>query len=81
MLVEMACSATLAPAYKPELAKHLFATPVSGSEREQVLVFIICGGFKITVEELADYGTTIANISKNTQWELRVDCNVVKVDV
>lgn len=81
MLVELACSATLAAAYKPELASHLFPATSSDDGKERVLVFIICGGFKISVEELAEYGSVIDSIPKGTQWELKVDDDVVKVDV
>ncbi|VDC07861.1 unnamed protein product [Peniophora sp. CBMAI 1063] len=55
-LVELACSTTLAPAYSPELLKAL-VPPVSG--RKTVLVFIVCGGFKISLDDLALYKAII----------------------
>ncbi|PFH52384.1 hypothetical protein AMATHDRAFT_189529 [Amanita thiersii Skay4041] len=49
LLVELACSTTLAPAYKSLLFNKL----VPGNEdKQRVVVFIICGGFKIAATDL-----------------------------
>jgi L-serine/L-threonine ammonia-lyase len=49
MLIELACSVTLAPAYKPGLFRHL--VPPSSTAKEEMVVFIVCGGFKIFLDE------------------------------
>jgi L-serine/L-threonine ammonia-lyase len=53
MLVELACSTTLTPAYKPSLFAHLVPTPPISKER--TAVFIVCGGFKISLDEMEEY--------------------------
>lgn len=57
MLVELACSTTLIPAYNPELFRKLVPGKDDGSRK--TVVFIVCGGFKISLEELAEYKTII----------------------
>ncbi|EAU88116.2 hypothetical protein CC1G_03788 [Coprinopsis cinerea okayama7 len=53
MLVELACSTTLVPAYNRELFDKLVPPQASGEDR--VVAFIVCGGFKISVDEVAEY--------------------------
>ena len=53
MLVELACSTTLVPAYKPGLFDDLVPPKDSGEKR--TVVFIVCGGFKISLDDVAIY--------------------------
>lgn len=53
-LVELACSTTLTPAYKSELFKHLVPKAV-GPEEKKAVVFIICGGSKISLYDMEEY--------------------------
>lgn len=53
MLVELACSTTLAPAYKPSLFNKL--VPPSPLGAPKTVVFIVCGGFKISLKEMEEY--------------------------
>lgn len=56
LLVELACSTTLAPAYKPALFDKL--VPVrqgSALDEKRTVVFIVCGGFKISLDDAVDY--------------------------
>jgi L-serine/L-threonine ammonia-lyase len=72
MLVELACSVTLAPAYKQSLLQHL--VPSSSTAREKTVVFIVCGGFKISLEELEEYREIVgADLKNGESWE--VMCN------
>lgn len=72
MLVELACSTTLAPLYSPTLASHLF--PPSSSAEADALVFIVCGGFKISNDEMAEYGRLVAeDVAKGGSWEVIID--------
>lgn len=54
MLVELACSTTLTAAYKPTLFSKLVPPAPSGAPRKTV-VFIVCGGFKISLDVMAEY--------------------------
>ncbi|KAH9946307.1 tryptophan synthase beta subunit-like PLP-dependent enzyme [Epithele typhae] len=67
ILVELACSATLAPAYKPELFRKL----VPQSEAPPTVVLIVCGGFNVTLADLEDYKNVVgADIAAGGVWEV-----------
>ncbi|KAI0747897.1 tryptophan synthase beta subunit-like PLP-dependent enzyme [Daedaleopsis nitida] len=69
-LVELACSATLAPAYKPTL----FRKVVPHKDDAPTVVFIVCGGFKITLEDMDAYKQTVAGeLAGGADWD--VTCN------
>jgi len=70
MLVELACSTTLAPAYNPSLFAHLFSS--SSIEKDRVVVFIVCGGFKISLDEMEEYRRIVSANLKNGEdnWEV-----------
>ncbi|KAH0584238.1 L-serine dehydratase [Termitomyces sp. J132] len=53
LLVELACSTTLTPAYKPAFFDRL--VPVKASGEKRTVVFIVCGGFKISLDDAAEY--------------------------
>ncbi|KAI0933894.1 hypothetical protein AcV5_005913 [Taiwanofungus camphoratus] len=72
MLVELACSATLTPAYKPALFDKL--VPPSSSGTLRTVVFIVCGGFKVSLEEMVEYRDIVdADVRSGGHWE--VLCN------
>lgn len=49
--MELACSTTLTPAYNPDLLQAVLPElPL-----QPVLVFIVCGGFKASIEDMVDY--------------------------
>ncbi|KAF9050745.1 tryptophan synthase beta subunit-like PLP-dependent enzyme [Hymenopellis radicata] len=53
-LVELSCSTTLTPAYNASLFDKL--VPADESTRgDRVVVFIVCGGFKISIKDIVDY--------------------------
>ncbi|KZW00933.1 tryptophan synthase beta subunit-like PLP-dependent enzyme [Exidia glandulosa HHB12029] len=64
ILVELACATALTPAYNPALAKKLF--PSSDGKRKTV-VFIVCGGYKITLEDLVGYKAHLASDQVDTR--------------
>ena len=49
-MVELACAATMVPGYSKELFDKLLPPKPSGEPRN--VVFIVCGGFKVSVAEL-----------------------------
>lgn len=78
MLVELACSTTLAPLYSLSLASQLF--PPSSSTETDALVFIVCGGFKVSNAEMAEYGRIVADdVAKGGSWEVRIDQQTLDV--
>lgn len=55
LLVELACSTALVPAYKPCVFNKLVHRLGQGQDGRPVVVFIICGGFKISAAEVNNY--------------------------
>ncbi|CCM02876.1 uncharacterized protein FIBRA_04990 [Fibroporia radiculosa] len=53
MMVELACSTTLTPAYSPALFNKLVSRTATGEPKS--VVFIVCGGFKISLKEIEEY--------------------------
>ncbi|TFK72540.1 tryptophan synthase beta subunit-like PLP-dependent enzyme [Pluteus cervinus] len=78
MLVELACSTTLSPAYKTQL----FEKVVPSSTDKKTVVFIVCGGFKTSLDDMVEYRKTVEDDvrSDQTQWEVWIDGKCVKVD-
>ncbi|KAF8655861.1 hypothetical protein AX16_002944 [Volvariella volvacea WC 439] len=76
LLVELACSTTLVPAYKSALFNYL-VPPKEGKER--VVVFIVCGGFKISVSDIEEYRKLVErNIQEGgTTWGVLCDDGTV----
>ena len=68
MLVELACSTTLAPAYHPALFNKILGP----TDEERTVVFIVCGGFKISIAEAAEY-RGIADADPETTWTVKYD--------
>ena len=69
-LVELACAVTLAPAYKPTL----FRKVVPQKDDAPTVVFIVCGGFKISLEEMETYKQIVAGeLAGSADWD--VACN------
>jgi L-serine/L-threonine ammonia-lyase len=73
MLVELACSVTLAPAYKPSLFEKL--VPTSSTAKEKMVVFIVCGGFKISEDEMGEYREIVRADSESGEDSWMVMCN------
>ena len=72
MLVELACATTLVPAYHRALFDRLVPKKESGEER--VVVFVVCGGFKTSIEEVSGYqqehkGTWKVQCDDGTEFE------------
>lgn len=71
ILAELACAATLTPAYEPGLMEHLLGT----GDEPKTIVFIVCGGFKISLKEMEEYRTVVQQeleAGKN-DWECACD--------
>jgi L-serine/L-threonine ammonia-lyase len=79
MLVELACSVTLVPAYQPSLFGHL--VPSSSTAKGRTVVFIVCGGFKISMDELQEYREIVRADSRNGEDNWEVLCSGEKLFV
>lgn len=76
MLVELACSTTLVPAYKPSLFARL--VPLSAKN----VVFVVCGGFKVSLSDMREYEDIIDRDLKGEarSWNIFCDGEVIKVE-
>ncbi|KAF9562186.1 tryptophan synthase beta subunit-like PLP-dependent enzyme [Agrocybe pediades] len=74
-LVELACSTTLVPVYHRPLFEKL-VRPCQGDGDRAVVVFVVCGGFKIDVETAAEYAKMLrsnSNGEKDEEWTVKYD--------
>jgi L-serine/L-threonine ammonia-lyase len=72
MLVELSCSTTLVPAYHKELFDKLVPSKPSGEER--VVVFIVCGGFKTSAQDIAEYQQIVRESKESVDpWTVKYD--------
>ena len=57
IMVELASSTTLSPIYSPQLFREIFGERKACAEGEglKTLIFIVCGGFKISANEMEAY--------------------------
>ena len=59
-LVELACSTTLIPGYHRSLFNKLVGKKAQEEHEERpVVVFIVCGGFKIDLGMVAEYQSLV----------------------
>ncbi|KAF8162968.1 tryptophan synthase beta subunit-like PLP-dependent enzyme [Crassisporium funariophilum] len=70
-LVELACSTTLVPAYHPPLFDKLVA-PKKQPDGRRVVVFVVCGGFKIDLETASDYQRALSE-DLRAVWTVKYD--------
>ncbi|KAF5387083.1 hypothetical protein D9615_001802 [Tricholomella constricta] len=80
LLVELACSTTLTPAYKPEFFNKL--VPMKSSGEKRTAVFIVCGGFKVSLADALEYGKLAdEDVTKGGAWTVLLDDGgVLQVD-
>jgi L-serine/L-threonine ammonia-lyase len=76
MLVELACSASLSVAYNQELFDRVI--PHSKLGRKRTVIFIVCGGFKISRAEVNEYEQLVKQDTSQV-WNVRIDGREVGV--
>ena len=77
-MVELACPATLVPAYKPELVTRL--VPPTGAEKK-TLVFIVRGGIKISQQDILEYSEIVRkDLGAGGKWDAMVDGEKLELD-
>ncbi|GJJ12427.1 hypothetical protein Clacol_006669 [Clathrus columnatus] len=85
-LVELACSTTLVPAYNKQIFDQIVPPAVvvgddnNSSKKHRTIVFIVCGGTKISIKELARYGSTTVNNGESNFWEIFIDGEALQVN-
>lgn len=73
LLVELACSTTLVPGYHRSLFNKLVVRKAQEESGERpVVVFIVCGGFKIDLGMVAGYQSLVAEDSGES-WTVKND--------
>ncbi|CAL1704108.1 unnamed protein product [Somion occarium] len=79
MLVELACATTMIPAYSSDIFNRL--VPERSDGKERTVVFIVCGGFKISLNEMVEHEALVnrALQEKSGHWE--VFCNGAQWDI
>ncbi|KAK2460558.1 hypothetical protein APHAL10511_007028 [Amanita phalloides] len=72
LLVELACSTTLVPAYKPALFNKLVPRRDQQGDKRPTVVFVICGGFKISGADLRNYENWLRE-KVDASWNVKYD--------
>ena len=74
VLVELACGATLTAAYKPELFNELVPPRPGQNAADRTVVFIVCGGFKVSLAEMEEYRKEVAaDLAEGGSWDVLND--------
>lgn len=71
LLVELACATTLTPAYSPALFHKLVPRPAS-SMQERTVVFVVCGGFKVSNDDIESYKKLVEQNTTDS-WEVSIN--------
>jgi len=73
-LVELACSTTLVPAYHPALLNRFVDTGTKNGQKA-TLVFVVCGGFKVDMQTMAEYQRLLEQHPREARetWTVRDD--------
>ena len=85
-MVELACSTTLAPAYSPETFTRVMNEVCTSSfspSVEKTVIFVVCGGVKVSLADMAEYRTMVGDVLKapNYEWDVRFDGQHWKIPV
>lgn len=71
-MVELACGAAIAPAYKPSVFHRL--VPRSTPDKPVTVVLIVCGGFKISLDDVEEYRRIVqAEVSAGGTWDVAIN--------
>ncbi|KAF9228023.1 tryptophan synthase beta subunit-like PLP-dependent enzyme [Gyrodon lividus] len=76
-LIELACSTTMSAAYNCELFWRILdpASEFSAEEKQKkAVIFVVCGGVKVTFDELMEY-SQILDEAEKVEQEWQIVCN------
>ncbi|KAG0701041.1 tryptophan synthase beta subunit-like PLP-dependent enzyme [Suillus ampliporus] len=83
MLVELACSTTLTPGYNREFLLHILGPAFSAlsleERKEKCLVFVVCGGVKISFEDMKEFEDIVAAEQVESYWRVQIDGEEIQV--
>ncbi|KAG1719277.1 tryptophan synthase beta subunit-like PLP-dependent enzyme [Suillus lakei] len=83
MLTELACSTTLTPGYNRELLFHILGPKFSAlspeERKEKCLVFVVCGGVKISFEEMREFEEIVAAAQVESYWRVQIGGKEIQV--
>lgn len=73
VVTELACSATLVPAYTPHLLDHILGPQASicngvVAQRKKVLVFVVCGGSKGSLDAMRMFDEKLRDWEEDDIW-------------
>jgi L-serine/L-threonine ammonia-lyase len=75
MLTELACATTLTPGYNREFLERIlgprFLTLSPEERKEKCLVFVVCGGVKISFEEMREF-EKIVTAQGQSYWRVQI---------
>lgn len=74
--MELACSTTLVPAYKPDLFDRIIPPRQDG--RRRVVIFVVCGGAKISLDEMEEYRVILG--TESGPWKIWCDGTEIEVE-
>jgi len=78
VLVELACSTTLVPAYRRALFEKL--VPAEDPNQTRTVVFIVCGGFKVGLDDVVEYQKLVEeDVRIDGNWEVLCDGEVFQL--
>jgi L-serine/L-threonine ammonia-lyase len=76
ILTELACSTTLTPGYNREFLLRILGptfSAISPEERkEKCLVFVVCGGVKISLEDMREFEEIVAATQEQSYWRVQI---------
>lgn len=76
ILTELACSTTLTPGYNREFLSLIlgptFSTLSPEERKEKCLVFVVCGGVKISFEEMREFEEIVAAAQMQSYWRVQI---------
>ncbi|KAF8507316.1 tryptophan synthase beta subunit-like PLP-dependent enzyme [Hysterangium stoloniferum] len=75
-LVELACSTTLVPAYQRPMFDDILPPRSDGKRRK--VVFIVCGGGKISLEDMVKYRNIVG--SETGRWKVWVEGKAIEFE-
>lgn len=76
ILTELACSTTLTPGYNREFLSRILGPAFSAlspeERKEKCLVFVVCGGVKISFEEMREFEEIVAAAQVQSYWRVQI---------
>ncbi|KAG1884542.1 tryptophan synthase beta subunit-like PLP-dependent enzyme [Suillus subluteus] len=77
ILTELACSTTLTPGYNREFLLRILGPTFSAlspeERKEKCLVFVVCGGVKISFEDMREFEEIVAAVQAQSYWRVQID--------